>query len=336
MIETPVTAQRGPLAAPPPDPRSREPDPPPDPLSRYEHACVECGAPVHADQAACLNCGTMVEQGDGGAGIRRAALGSVTALLVLGGAVGAAVAGLPHGKDVPKPAEAHVFGTKKTPPPATAGSNGTQASPTTRLPGGDTAAKPPPIEPVTPSKTGGAGKNTGTKSTGAIKNTPSGSSSGGKKSGGKKGGKKNGGKPHKSLKLFTTGLAPVGAEEFTSSGSHSTSPAADRTADTDAKTAWTTKSAGHGILIQPNSGPWGGLGIVSSTPHYGVKVYYTNESTPPADLTAWKQVGSTTDADARQRFSFSGGAKNADEYLVFITGVPGGGKVSINEIQLLP
>jgi uncharacterized membrane protein len=68
-------------------------DPPPDPTSRYVHACRDCGLPLHEDQAACLNCGAMVEHPDGGAGIRRAALGSVTALLVLGMAVGAAAGG---------------------------------------------------------------------------------------------------------------------------------------------------------------------------------------------------------------------------------------------------
>src|SRR3712207_7143892 len=46
--------------------------------------CTECGSPLHEDQAACLSCGAMVDHGSGFAGIRRAAVGSATALLVLG------------------------------------------------------------------------------------------------------------------------------------------------------------------------------------------------------------------------------------------------------------
>src|SRR5919198_3615696 len=143
-IETPIKpASGGPHSAPPPDPKTRVIFPPPDAESRYEHACPECGLPVHEDQAACLSCGAMIEQPDGGAGVRRAALGSVTALLVLGGAVGAAVAGLPHGKRVPKAQTAQVFGPKSI-PPATAGTNGTGVKPVTPLPGTATGKSPPP------------------------------------------------------------------------------------------------------------------------------------------------------------------------------------------------
>jgi hypothetical protein len=321
MIETPAKA-------PPPDPRLREPDPPPDPGSRYEHACVECGTPLHADQAACLNCGTMVELGDGGAGIRRAALGSVTALLVLGGAVGAAVAGLPHGKHVPKPAVAKVFGTKQTPPPATAGSNGSGASPVTPLADGGTASKPPAITPEKPHKVKSPAANTHSSSSNTNSST---NSTGGTKSKKKK--KKSKPKP-KPLALFEGGAFVAEAGEFTSSGPAGSSGATDQTIDNNAKTAWTKKRAGSGIMVTPNSPPYTGLGIVSALPGYGVKVYFTNESPPPSSVADWKPVTSTTSAGRHWRVNFPTTARNADRYLVMITGLPAGGKVSINEIQL--
>src|SRR5919202_895698 len=182
-IETPIKpASGGPPSAPPPDPKTRVIFPPPDAESRYEHACPECGLPVHEDQAACLSCGAMIEQPDGGAGVRRAALGSVTALLVLGGAVGAAVAGLPHGKRVPKAQTAQVFGPKSI-PPATAGTNGSGGGlkPVTPLPGTSTGKSPPPIAPVAPHKaktpkanrkpaSGNAGKSTGSGNTSSGNN----------------------------------------------------------------------------------------------------------------------------------------------------------------------
>src|SRR2546426_5188440 len=97
MIESPVKPPPlgGPLHAPPPDPRTRVPDSAPDPAARHEFGCRYCGAPLHADQAACLSCGAMVETADDRIGLRRAVTGSAAILLLLGGAVGAAVAGLP-------------------------------------------------------------------------------------------------------------------------------------------------------------------------------------------------------------------------------------------------
>jgi hypothetical protein len=269
----------------------------------------------------------MVEQGDGGTGIRRAALGSVTALLVLGGAVGAAVAGLPHGKHVPKPAVAKVFGTKKTPPPATAGTNGSGTSPVTPLAGGDTASKPPPIAPEKPHRVKSptasphsASSNTNSSSNSTTSNT-----------------KKKKGKPKpkpKPLALFEGGAFVAEAGEFTSSGPAGSSGAADNTIDNDAKTAWTKKRAGSGIMVTPNSPPYTGLGIVSALPGYGVQAYYTNESPPPRSILDWKPLKSTTSAGRHWRVTFPEKARNADRYLVMITGLPAGGKVSINEIQL--
>src|SRR3954451_22832809 len=159
MIETPVKAPppTGPPSAPPPDARTRVMDLPPDPSGRHQHACTECGLPLHEDQAACLSCGAMVDQGSGYAGIRRAAVGSATALLVLGSAVGAAVAGLPHGKHVSKAPLAHVFTPKKAIPPATADSNTAPGGGTTDLSGGGSGSKPPAIAPETPHGTDSSG-----------------------------------------------------------------------------------------------------------------------------------------------------------------------------------
>jgi hypothetical protein len=276
----------------------------------------------------------MVKHDDGGAGIRRAALGSVTALLVLGGAVGAAVAGLPHGKHVPKPTVAKVFGTK-TPPPATAGTNGSGTSPTTPLPGAGSTAKPPPIAPVKPNT---SKKNPKTTSTNNSNSSSGSNNSGGSKSQKKKKSKKKkhkgGGHKPPSLALFNGGLNPASAELFTTAGSQGGTTETDHTTDTDAKTWWSTSQTNRGVMVEPASPPYTGLGIVSSTPGYAVKVYYSNESTPPTDLGAWHQVGSTSSGSRHGKYPFPSGGRNADHYLVWITGLPSKGTVKINEIQL--
>src|SRR5947209_838060 len=175
MIESPVKPPPvgGHPVAPPPDPRTRVPDSAPDPAARHEFACRYCGAPLHADQAACLSCGAMVETADDRIGLRRAVTGSAAILLLLGGAVGAAVAGLPNGKHVGKGPIAQVFGKKPaTIPPATitpsprSGSKGV----TTPLPTSKTPSKPPPIHKSTSSHS--------TKSSSNSSSTPSGSSGG--------------------------------------------------------------------------------------------------------------------------------------------------------------
>src|SRR5437763_16753471 len=153
MIESPVKPPpvgRHPVA-PPPDPRTRVPDLAPDPAARHEFACRYCGAPLHADQAACLSCGAMVETADDRIGLRRAVTGSAAILLLLGGAVGAAVAGLPNGKHVGKGPIAQVFGKKPAAPipPATvtpAPRSGGGLGKSTPLAGSSkTPTKPPPI-----------------------------------------------------------------------------------------------------------------------------------------------------------------------------------------------
>lgn len=347
MIETPVKAPppSGPPSAPPPDVRTRVMDPPPDPGSRYQHACAACGLPLHEDQAACLSCGAMVEQGSGFAGIRRAAVGSATALLVLGSAVGAAVAGLPHGKHVGKPTVAAAIQPKKPIPPATADATPAPGSDsTTDLPSAGTGSKPPAIAPETPHGTPSSGVPTvpspgssGGTSTGNTGGSTAGDSgSDGDTNSGDtgddkdKGGKDKDNKPPKDTgpKLYTTGEQPVAATVFKSSGASNAS-GADRTFDQDSKTAWTTKSADRGIMIAPGSGDYKAIGIVTATPGWSVKIWYSDAEEPGGiDSGDWHQVKQET-TESQTKID----VKDAERYLIWVQDTDGK-PVSINEIQV--
>ena len=152
MIESPV--KPAPLSsrrasAPPPDPTTRALDAPPVAGLVHDRACAECGSPLHADQAACLSCGSMVEETEGRVGLRRAAFSSATALLVLGIAVGAAVAGLPNGKHIGNAPIAQVFGTKAI-PPATVTSPPASTTPLPRATAGVTPRRRSTTLPRTP------------------------------------------------------------------------------------------------------------------------------------------------------------------------------------------
>ena len=342
MIETPVKPPGGPPPAPPPDPLTRVMDPPPDPGGRHAHACTSCGSPIHEDQAACLACGAMVEQGDGRSGIRRAALGSATALLVLGSAMGAAVAGLPHGKKVPKPAVAGVFG-KQAPPAATADPNAT-ADGDTALPGaGDGTATPPAIHPSTPKRSRTPKLPSTTPSPGGGSNSSGGSSSGGSKDSDKKkkAHKKKDPPPkeptHTGPSLFTTGIAPASAGVFDSSGPHPGAGKSDNTIDSDQDTAWTTGHAGTGIYVSLDvAGSTKALGLVSQTPGYDASVYFSKVSDPPSSLSGWTQAAGVSNAGQKEKVALSGDARKAKHYLIRITGFPAGKtRVSLNEIQLI-
>jgi hypothetical protein len=340
MIETPVKPPSGPPSAPPPDARTRVTDPPPDPGGRHAHACAACGMPIHEDQAACLSCGAMVEQGDGRAGIRRAALGSAAALLVLGSAMGAAVAGLPHGKKVPKPAVAGVFG-KKAPPAATADPNAT-ADGNTPLPGaGDGTATPPAIHPSTPHASK-ASKSALTSSTSARGSSSNGGSPSGGTPAGKKHHKKKKEPPpkeptHTGPTLFATGIAPASAGLFDSNGAHPSAGKSDNTIDSNRDSAWTTGHAGAGVYVSLDaSGATKALGLVSETAGYDASIYFSKASNPPSSLSGWSQGGGVSNAGAKERVALSGDARKGKHFLVRITGFPSGKtRVSLNEIQLL-
>jgi hypothetical protein len=339
MIETPVKAPppSGPPSAPPPDARTRVMDQPPDPGGRHVHACTECGLPLHEDQAACLSCGAMVEHGGGYAGIRRAAVGSATALLVLGSAVGAAVAGLPHGKDVPKKsAQAQVFGPNKAIPPATADAAPGAGDGATELPGAGGGAKPPAIAPKAPHGSdstslpdapstggGGAGTSSGGGGGGSSK------SNGDDASSGKPTHEDKPAKPDKpALSTDPLGERPASATVFGLSGASGAS-GADYTIDDSAKSAWTTKKGDRGVMVTPNAGSFTKIGVITATPGWSLEIYYTNKSEPGGISSGdWRQRAATN-AERTNRF----GVSDAKHYLVWVADTAGK-RVRINEIQV--
>jgi hypothetical protein len=349
MIETPVKAPppTGPPAAPPPDVRTRVMDPPPDPGARHLHACEECGTPLHPEQAACLSCGTMVDRDSGviGAGIRRAALGSATALLVLGCAVGAAGAGLPHGKHVGRGPIAKVVGPKAL-PPATGGSNTATGSGNSPLADSGTGTKPPALAPTAPksdnapkfpkapsSPSGGGGGGGGG-------GTPAGGSGGAPASNGNDNGSSDDGnsKPepkHHSPKppkptgptLYATGEAPYSSSIFTLSGS---TPGAGATIDGDAKTAYSTAKNDRGVAVERSPGQYKAIGVITETPGWSLEIYYTKKANPGGVSSGdWTQVAATN-AERQNKFDVP---KDAKRLLVWIADA-GGETVRINEIQL--
>jgi hypothetical protein len=345
MIETPVKAPPpgGPPSAPPPDARTRVTDPPPDPGARHHHACVECGLPLHDDQAACLACGTMVDQGSGYAGIRRAALGSATALLVLGSAVGAAVAGLPHGKHVGKAPVAQALAPKKPIPPATADAGSAPNSGgATDLPGAGTGSKPPPIAPETPHGSDSSGIPSSAAPGGSGGGTPSGGSGGSDaKTNGDTDGKTGDKKDHRDRdtgsgkpagpSLFSRGEAPENAWVFTSSGQ---SDGGGATIDSNPKSAWTTSRRETGIEIDPGPDGFRQIGVVTTTPGWSLEVYFSTSIDPSGYPSPdWQSVGSTN-ATGKDVLDLDGAARTAKHYLVWVAHT-GGKRVRINEIQLM-
>lgn len=297
--------------------------------------------PLHADQAACLSCGAMVEQSGGYAGIRRAAVGSATALLVLGSAVGAAVAGLPHGKDVPKKeAQAQVFSPDKAIPPATA--DVAPGDGATDLPGADGGSKPPPIAPEKP-------HGSDSSSLPDVPASPGGGGGGGDSSSGSGGApasnskdaddgdKPKHDKPDKKPDkpsgptLFTEGEAPLNAWVFSSSGQ---SDGAGATIDSNAKSSWSTSRSKIGVEVDPGPDGFGRIGVISSTPGWSLQVYFTTATDPSGyPGSDWKPVGSTN-ANGKDDFDLNGSARTAKHYLVWVADTDGK-RVRVNEIQLM-
>jgi hypothetical protein len=331
VIESPVKPppSGGPPVAPPPDPRARVIDPPPDPAARHQFACRDCGSPLHADQAACLACGAMVENPDDRIGLRRVVAGSSAALLLLGGAVGAAVAGLPNGKHVGKGPIAQVLGKKPAPPipPATvtpAPSSGGGLGKSAPLAGSsNTPTKPPPIhKSSTPAKKATSHKSSSSGGSGGSSSSNSGTKP-------KKKHPKPKPKSKPSLTLFTAGEAPTKAGILTGSG-HSGS--ATNVIDGDPNSFWSAAKSGAGVWVETNSPPYAKLGVVSSTPGYSATVYYAN-GTAPSSKHGWTQAGAPiTSAKKKQTFALTSAAQSADYYLLVINS---GSHVKINEIQLL-
>src|SRR5207248_4646935 len=223
-------------------------DPPPNPAARHKFACRDCGSPLHADQAACLACGAMVESQDDRIGLRRVVAGSSAALLLLGGAVGAAVAGLPNGKHVGQGPIAQVFGKKPAPPipPAT-------VTPTPRSGGGLGKSAPLAGSSKTPTKPPPIHKNSTPKPKKSSSHTSS--SSGGSGGSSSNSGTKSKPKHHKpkpNLTLFSSADTPP-PDSGVFAGGHSDSVTYVR--DGDASTYWPATTSGAGVWVQsPNPG----------------------------------------------------------------------------------
>jgi hypothetical protein len=349
MIETPVKPRPRPLAAPPPDPAERQavPAPPPDAAALHDRACQHCGSALHRDQLACLNCGRMAEDGTGRVPWRTWGLASAATLLLVGGTVGAAIAGLPSGKHIQKPI-ASALAPKKAIPPATAGTatGGTSTTPLGGAGGSGTTTPPavhttkpksttPPPKTTTPSTSGG--------SNGGASTMPSTSN--------KKPAKKHHTTttPGASSVLFADGTSPGRGGLFDPSGDTGDHQGdVINTYDNDAGTTWKSgdypggklNKQGVGIWVKADSGaPSKGIGIFTRTPGFNVEIYATNDqgATTSPSLNAWgAPVAHRDSVSARQRVSLPTVARKDTYYLVWITKLPAGAKrVILQELQLL-
>jgi hypothetical protein len=279
----------------------------------------------------------MVQHSEGGAGIRRAAVGSVTALLVLSGAMGAAVAGLPHGKKVTKPpAGGKVFGQKPI-PPATAGDDGT-GNDLAPLPGADGPTDAPPLTSPKSPRAAQTPAPTGSSSAGTGGGSPSGGSPSSSGDSGKKANEDKA-KDHKKPKpkgptLFTRGAPPASADIW-SGGKQTSGDDLYRVFDSDAGSAWPTKKSGVGVVVGSNGGTTKAVGLVSRTAGYEVYLYSSNADDPPSDLADWKQTGSVSNAEGKQKLDVFGNQRDAKYYLLRFTSLPSGGRLKLGEIQLI-
>ncbi|MEA2375455.1 MAG: eukaryotic-like serine/threonine-protein kinase [Thermoleophilaceae bacterium] len=346
-IETPVKPHSATTPAPPPDPSLRQaiPAPPPDVATRHERACAHCGSPLHPDQLACLVCGRMADDAGGRVSWRTWGLASATTLLLVGGTVGAAIAGLPHGKHVKKPLLSAV-GPKKAIPPATAGTTSPGTSATTPLPGVGTATTPPAlhtpkVHSSSPAPSHSSGSTSGSGSSGS-----SGSSGNSSSNTKPKKKKHKSTTPGASSQLFAAGVAPEDGQLFDPSGDQQDHPGdVINTYDNDSSTAWSTQAYNNGLgkdgvgiwVKAPSDSSFKGVGILDRTAGFDVEVRYANGSSPPEQLSGWTLAAKKTGASSRQQVGLpKGDARKADYYLVWITKLPAGKKrVVLSEIQLL-
>lgn len=345
-IETPVKP-RSPLAAPPPDPAQRQavPAPPPDVATRHDRACSHCGSPLHEDQLACLVCGRMAENVDGRVPWRTWGVASATTLLLVGGTVGAAIAGLPHGKHVKKPI-ASALAPKKAIPPATAGttsSPGTTA--TTPLPGSSGATTPPALHtPKThtakPSHTNPTPSTSGAGGGGSPSNNSSPKTK-------KKAKKHKSTTPGASSLLFANGVEPGDGGLYDPFGDGSDNGGdVINTYDNHTDTAWRSgpynnglQKRGVGIWVNVSSTTsYKGVGLFTGKPGFDVEIYYSNDSssTTSPSLNGWTLGGKQSNVSGRQQITLAKGARKAAYYLVWITKLAAGQKrITLSEIQLL-
>jgi hypothetical protein len=339
MIETPVKPRPRPLAAPPPDPAERQavPAPPPDAAALHDRACQHCGSALHRDQLACLNCGRMAEDGTGRVPWRTWGLASAATLLLVGGTVGAAIAGLPSGKHIQKPV-ASALAPKKAIPPATAGTatGGTSTTPLGGA-GGSGTTSPPAVHTTKPKSTTPPPKTT-TPSTSGGSTTPSTSN--------KKPAKKHHTTtttPGASSQLFANGIAPDDAGLFDPNGDSNDHPGdVINTRDNNTSTTWRTGQnphAGMGIWLKASQvTPYRGIGILDRTPGFNVEIYYSTDqaATTSPSLNSWTLAAKQTNVSSRKRLSLvKGPARTAGYYLVWFTKLPAGKRIVLQELQLL-
>jgi hypothetical protein len=349
MIETPADPKPRTIPAPPPDPTQRQvlPAAPPDASALHDRACRHCASPLHGDQLACLVCGRMADDAVGLASRRKWGLTSVAVLLLVGGAVGAAVAGLPHGKNVKKPSPiAKALAPKKPIPPATDPST----APTTPLPGSGDTPKPPKIHtpksrstPL-PSPSGGSPSSGSPGTTSGSPAPPRGGNGGGAKPEQKKHAPAT--TPGASSQLFADGVAPEDGQLFDPNGDGRDNPAdVVNTYDNHSDTAWRSGQypngfgkPGVGIWVKaPSSSTTRGIGILTRTAGFDASVYYSNASAPPAQLNdGWTLAAERDGVATRRRVALKGAARNAKYDLLWITKLPKGKqRVALSEIQLL-
>jgi hypothetical protein len=109
-----------------------------------------------------------------------------------------------------------------------------------------------------------------------------------------------------------------------------------RAIDGNTKTAWATRGAGNGIVIDTGQAqPYTSLGIVTSTPGYAVTVYWSNDNAGSGDPASngWKRSGGAGSVAKYQQIRIKG---NQPRYLlIYVTKLPSGGKASINEVKLV-
>ncbi len=304
----------------------------PDPEAGSRH-CAECGQPLAADQACCLECGAVVRDRRwyrrwmAARWPLRAGLATATGLL-LSGFLGLGVSmAVQKGGNEPKPIVTRVTApTPVTPPaipPAATVPPKAAPAPAAPAPPAPAHATPAPAASgatathASPSATTSGGTGSSPSTSGA------GSSSG---SGYQRPG--NPGSPSSGL-AFPNGYLPESATAWPSGGS------ADRATDDDTSTAWTTSSANTGIWLDMGSQQsFSRIGIDPATNegNYSVTIYGSN-GPPSKTLDGWKLISDQNVPVTKKQIPLSD-SSGYRYFLIDITQLSG--KAGIAETALIP
>ena len=145
----------------------------------------------------------------------------------------------------------------------------------------------------------------------------------------------------------TPNLSPVkvsGAHDYDPEGDgHETSDQVTSAIDSLTTTAWSTETYQGGFEANDKSGvglyltsanPVAArrLEVLSSTPDYQAAVYASN--TVPRDIGGWEKVSTTLTVKPRQSFGLDTAGTRYRNYLLWITELPEGGKVSVKSLGL--